>query len=227
MTKRAGKKHPQDPHQWYREPRFTADQMFDSLDFGDPEDTVIWDACCGSGNVLDVAHERGYQTFGSDIVDRGIWQHRHGFKLADFLRLRELPFSLPLEKKVSLACNPPYGKVAGFANMGERFVMHALEAFGDRLHRAAFILPIEFMAGQDRYWTIYSKRKPSHSMICCQRPSMPPGAQVETMGTAAFKGGMADYCILVWTAGGPYRTETIFMRPDDSTRPPDIERRVR
>lgn len=224
MTKRAGKSYPADPHQWYREPRSTVEQVFDSLDF---PPGVIWDASCGVGNILDVAHERGFRTFGSDIVDRPGRHPRHAFRLVDFTRLRDLPFVPPLDGEVSLFCNPPYGKVAGVANMGEKFVYHARRHFRDRLARAAFVLPIEFMCGQDRYFDLYERDRPSHSLICCQRPSMPPGAMVEDMGAKAFSGGMADYVVLVWTRGGPFRTEAIFMRPTAAGRPPVIEARKR
>jgi hypothetical protein len=229
MSKRSSRKFEADPHQFYREPRFTAEQAFDSLEFAPPGATrgesVIWDPACGAGNILNVAAGRNYRTFGSDIVDRPARARSHPFERTDFLKLREFPFRSSLDEPVSLLCNPPYGRVGGVANMGERFVYHALEHFGERCHRLAFIMPIEFQCGVDRYWNLYRHRRPSHVLICCQRPSMLPGELVEQGRKAS--GGMADYCVLVWSAGGPYRTEAIFMRPDDSTRPPEAERRVR
>lgn len=222
MSKRSAVKFAADPHQFYREPRFTIEQAFASLDFGGG---VIWDPSCGTGNILNVARTEGYRTFGSDIVDRGAGMRGHRFAQVDFLKLRELPFRAPLDEPVSLFCNPPYGRVGGVGNMGERFVYHALEHFGERCHRLAFLMPIEFQCGTGRYWNLYSRRRPSHVLICSERPSMPPGDMVDDRKKAT--GGMADYCILVFSAGGPYRTELIFMRPNDSTRPPETERRTR
>lgn len=223
MTKRAATKYPQDPHQWYREPKFTVEQIFDSLDLGGG---VIFDPSCGKGNTLDVARARGYLTFGTDIVDRTMTDSRHGFRRANFLRLTSFPFD-PGGRRVSILNNPPYGRVGDVSNMGERFVIHALDHFRERCEHMAFILPIEFMAGQDRFFDIYERRKPRYSMICCQRPSMPPGAAVEDLGDAAYKGGMADYCVLVWTREPAPYCETIFMRPTVSNRPPAIEQRTR
>jgi len=222
MTKR-GKTYEQDAHQFYKEPRFAVEQVFDSLDM---RAEIIWDASCGTGNILDVASDRGFRVVGSDIVDRPGRAPRHPFVEADFLRLRALPFRR-MAAPVSLVCNPPYGRVGDVKNMGERFVKHALDVFADDLERMVFILPIEFMAGQDRHADIYAHRKPSHSLIHCQRPSMPPGAMVADLGDKAYKGGMADYCTLVWSRDNPGYCETVFMAPTKLSTPARNERRMR
>lgn len=209
MTKRLKVQYPKDEHQFYKEPRFCVDQLFDNMSFGA---SLIWDPACGSGNILDVAKERGHQTVGSDIVDR---YPRHRFFRANFTLQKRFP--KPDDRPLSIVSNPPYGTVGGVPFMANRFVKHALAEVD--FYRAAFLVPIEFLAGQDRYKEIYSKRAPSHVLICSQRPSMPPGAAIEEMGDAAYSGGMADYCWIVWTRGGPYQTATIFMRPDADARP--------
>lgn len=223
MTKRAGKSYVQDPHQWYREPRFAVEQVFAHLDM---KSEVIWDPCCGGGNILDVASDRRFRVVGTDIVDRPGRAPRHPFAVRDFMKLREFPFRATASR-VSIVCNPPYGKVNGVANMGEQFIKHALNEFADKCERMVFVLPIEFMAGQDRFFDIYEKRKPSHSLIHCQRPSMPPGAMVEDLGDAAYKGGMADYVTLAWTGESSEICETIFMRPTVPGKAPPAERRIR
>lgn len=224
MTKRAAKKYPPDPHQWYREPRSTAEQIFGSFDFGGG---LIWDASCGVGNILDVALERGYAPLGTDIVDRPGRSHRYPFRKLDFLRLRSLPFR-NFGSRASLVCNPPYGRVGNVSNMGERFVKHALDTFADELEHMAFLVPVEFKCGATRYWSLYRDRPPAYELVCCQRPSMPPGAAVEELGDAAFENGMADYSVLIWSRDRPSaRCQTIFMEPDDSKRPPDLGRRIR
>lgn len=219
MSKRAGKSYPQQREQWYVEPRSLVAQVFDALDM---RASIIWDASCGGGTILDEARARGLRTFGSDIVDRPQRSPEHGFGLVDFLRLRELPFRAPLDAPVSLFCNPPYGKVAGVENMGTKFVEHARRHFRDLVERMAFIVPIEFQAGQDRF-ELYDRDRPSHVLIASQRPSMLPGDMLAA-GVKA-KGGMSDYCVIVWTRGGPHRCETIWLRPDDAR--PVIERRKR
>jgi hypothetical protein len=204
MTKRAGKKFEADPSQWYIEPEFSDRQLFQNLDFGG---SLIWDPSCGKGTVLDAAKARGYQTVGSDVVDR---HPRHRFFRANFLTQTRFP--KPEDRPLSIVCNPPYGTVDGVRFMANRFVKKALADVD--FYRAAFLVPIEFNCGQERFFEIYSKRAPSHVLFCCQRPSMPPGTVLAEHGEAARGGGMADYCWIVWTRGGPYRTETIYMRPD-------------
>lgn len=223
MTKRLnGKgdpsKYPRDPHDWYREPRFTPRQIMDCLDLGDPATTMIVDPCCGKGNMLDEAKARGYATFGMDIVDR---HPAHNFKRGNFMQI-DIP-DFATRPKLSIFTNPPYNVPKGIALAIIQKVLREVD-----FERAVFVLPIEFTCGQDRYWDLYRRTPPSHVLFCSQRPSMPPGAAVEDMGEAAFKGGMADYVVLCWTKGGPYRTECRWLKPDDATAPPEyIGRRVR
>lgn len=224
MAKRDGKggrKYEQDSHQWYVEPPFTDEQVCQSIDLGGG---VVWDPCCGKGTTLDAAKASGHVTFGSDLVNRGA---RHQFRQLDFLKAKALPFRPLIDKPVSILTNPPYGRVGNVQNMGEEIVKHALRHFAESCYRMAFILPIEFQCGQDRYWQIYERNRPSHVLICCERPSMPPGHKIEELGDKAFRGGMADYCVIVWTGPHSERTETIFMRPRDLTRPPTTARRIK
>lgn len=216
MTKRAKVDYPAEPYQWYREPRFCVEQLFDVMDF---RGSLIWDPSCGSGNILDVAKARGYETVGSDIIDRN---PAHRFFRANFLKQNRFP--KPVDKPLSIICNPPYGTVDNVPFMANKFVFKALRDV--EFYRAAFLVPIEFVCGQYRYNQIYSRRPPSHFLPCVQRPSMPPGAVVEDLGSDAFKGGMADYCWLVWTSGGPYRTELVFL-PPESDAPAPVEKRIR
>lgn len=209
MTKRSKVKYEADPHQFYREPRFCVEQLFENLSFGD---SLIYDPACGKGNILDVAKAKGHSTVGSDIVDRF---PAHRFFPANFIKQSKFP--KPVDQPLSIICNPPYGTVDGVPFMANRFVKKALASID--FYRAAFLVPIEFACGQERYGEIYSKRAPSHVLYCSQRPSMPPGLAVEEMGDDAYRGGMADYCWIVWTRGGPFRTEAIFMRPQADGAP--------
>ena len=228
MSKRdgkGGKKYPPHPEQYYVEPRHTAEQIFDALVHELDKDVVIWDASCGSGTILDVARERGHPTFGSDIVDRPERARVHPFAAADFLSLRSVPFKRRLGQRVALIHNPPYGTVRGVTRMADRFVLHALKHFADELEIFAALVPIGFLAGQDRYRDAYSKRRPAYSLICSQRPSMPRGDMLNDPN--AGKGGMDDFCVVAWKRGGPYRCETIFMPPSTPRGFSSSERRIR
>ena len=49
------------------------------VDFGDD---LIYDPCCGGGNILDVAKRYGHPTIGSDVIDRN---PRHKFMRGNIL----------------------------------------------------------------------------------------------------------------------------------------------
>lgn len=188
-------------YDWYIEPPRAVEQLLDGIDFGDD---LIWDPCCGKGNILDVAKQWGHPTFGSDIKMRGA---RHRFVRANILSQVSAMPTLP-DRPTSVICNPPYGYEADIA---ERIITRILECFAVR--RAAFILPIAFLAGQERWRSDRLARfKPSHACIYRERHTMPPGNMIDTM-TNPFEGGMADYCALVFTRPHRWRTEAVWLRP--------------
>ncbi len=194
------------PYDWYRESQRVVEQLFHGLadagcSFGDD---LIYDPCCGMGNILDVAKRYGHPTFGSDIVDR---HPRHRFMRGSILtQIAAMP---KLEgRNTSIICNPPYSYEADIA---ERIITRVLEAFPVR--RAAFILPIAFLASQDRWGPKRMMRwKPSHTCIYRERHTMPPGHLIDQMAKP-FDGGMADYCALVFTRPHRWRTETVWLPP--------------
>lgn len=172
----------------------------DGVDFGDD---LIWDPCCGKGNVLDIAKRRGHPTIGSDIIDR---KPLHRFFRGNVLQATKAP---RIEgRATSIICNPPYSYEP---NIAERIMRKAVADF--HLRRAAFIVPIAFLAGQDR-WPFFTRDcRPSHIAIYSQRHTMPPGDLIEDMGKRAYRGGMADYCAVIFTAPHRWRTETIWLKP--------------
>ncbi len=215
MSKRGngkGATYDRDPLGWYVEERATVAQLADAISFeveGVPD--LIWDPCCGGGMVLDVMSERGHEVVGSDVVDRPKWTpatFANGrFYRSNFLLSTRWP-SAP-GKRLSILSNPPYNEPR--KGIAFEIVYRTLNSIP--FHRAAFIVPIEFLTGQTRYAELWSRFPPSHVCIYCERPDMPPGELYAALGEEARGGGMQDYCAVVWTAGGPYRTETIFLRP--------------
>lgn len=205
----------QDEHGWYKEPPSCVEQLFDAVPF---KDGMIWDPSCGSGNILDVAKRRGFDTVGSDIVQRGA---RHPFYRQNFLTSTKWPS--PRRGVLNIVNNPPFNVPPGAALS---FIEKALDMVP--FDRAAFLVPIEFACGQERYSRLYTKHPPSHVAFCSQRPSMPPGKEVEALGDMAYKGGKADFIWLIFSAGGPYRTEAIWLKPDAVSLPKsDRLKRVR
>lgn len=185
------------PYDFYRELPWVVEQIMKAIDF---EDDLIWDPCCGTGNTLDVAKARGHPTIGSDVVDR---HAKHAFFRANILRLTKSP-SPPEGRCLSVICNSPYSYIPDIA---ER-VIRAVCAFPIR--RAAFILPLAFLAGQERRRFFARDLRPSHTAIYSQRPTMPPGHMIDQLAKP-FEGGMQDYCCLIYTRPFDFRTETIWL----------------
>ena len=192
-------------YDFYKEPRLANQQLFDRISFGEPDALdLIWDPTCGSGWVLDEAKKRGHPTIGSDIIDRA---PRHKFFRGNVLGLTKWP-KPPAGRSLSVVCNPPYSYEDDIA---EKIIRKVLTTFPIR--RAAFILPIAFLAGQNR-WAFFERDfKPSHTGIYSQRHTMPPGKMIDEMANP-FKGGMADYCVLVYTYPHQWKTQTIWFKPE-------------
>ena len=187
------------PYDWYREHPRAVEQLLARVDFGND---LIWDPCCGAGNVLDVAERWGHETVGSDIIDR---QPRHRFIRGNILtQISSMPTRPGHE--TSIISNPPYGYEKDLA---ERIITHVLERYAVR--KAAFILPIGFLCGQERWGPGRLARwKPSQVCIYRERHTMPPGHLIDQMAEP-YAGGMADYVVLVFTRPHRWQTETIWL----------------
>lgn len=171
---------------------------------------LIWDPCCGVGNVLDVAARYGHETFGSDLVDRG---PRHRFAVRDILRCTETPRHPRVQ--TSVISNTPYSYEDEIA---ERVISRVLECHA--VHRAAFIVPIAFLASQDRWGPGRLLRwRPSHVCLYRERHTMPPGHLIHQMAKP-FDGGMADYAVVVFTRPHRWRTEALWLPPGRFPDPP-------
>jgi hypothetical protein len=200
------KKWERSPYDWYRESPRAVEQLFHGLaaagvSFGND---LIWDPCCGGGNVLDVAKRYGHKTFGSDVVDR---HPRHPFRVGNILKsVSKMPV---LEgRATSIICNPPYSYEPEIA---EKIITRIVETFPVR--RAAFILPIAFLASQERWGRGRLMRwKPSQVCIYRERHTMPPGHLIDQM-ERPYEGGMADYCAVIFTRPHRHRTELIWLPP--------------
>jgi len=222
VSKREGDKYPRDPNGWYVETRACVRQVARVISFaasGTPD--LIWDPACGGGTIPDVMSELGHEAIGSDIIERRRWGRQpYTFFRRNYLTSTRYP--IRHDRALSVFCNPPYNEPE--VGIAERFIHHTLDHVP--FNRAAFIVPIEFACGQGRYERLYSKRQPSHVLFFMERPSMPPGQQLLDHGEDARGGGMQDYVCVVWTAGGPHRTEAIFV-PPDSAPAPKSDRRIR
>lgn len=199
------KKWPKEPYDWYQEPDWAVDMLFDGLpaDFfctGGTPDLII-DPTCGQGTILDVAKRRGHATLGYDIVDR---KPRHQLvQVGDFRKVQRL--AVAKDRATSIICNPPYSYIADIA---EQVIRHACTF---PVHRAAFLVPIAFLCSDTRV-KFFRRITPSHVAYCAsRRPTCPPGSRIPSMANP-FKGGMADYVWVIYTRPPQrFRTESVWI----------------
>lgn len=201
------KKWPRAPYDWYRESPAAVEQLMHGVDFGDD---LIYDPCCGAGNILDVAARYGHPTIGSDVVNRGA---KHSFFQGDILSLMQAP--VMAGRATSIITNTPYSYIEDIA---EKIIVHCLDRLSVR--RAAFIVPIAFLASDKRWGKDRLRRwTPSHTCIYRERHTMPPGHLIDQMENP-YGGGMADYAALVYTRPHRWRCETIWLNPGRFPEPP-------
>jgi hypothetical protein len=207
---RHSKRHPLD---WYVDEFWCADQLalaHSNFFIEEAEGLAVWDPCCGMGNTLLAAHDRGFVTYGSDLVENVAYANFGSgapmlFVPRNFLETTAAP------APCSIICNPPYSYVKGIA---EAFARHALTLSS---RRVCILMPSKWLASQARY-QLFTDHPPQAVLHLCQRPSMPPGDLIAAMGKRAFSGGMTDYCWIVWDVKrptAPGHTRTIWLPPLD------------
>lgn len=196
---RHSKRHPYD---WYVEEYWVTAQLYRALGgFAQEkrEGLAVWDPAAGLGTIGGAFLEDGHRVFYSDIVERIDWARvgefdaevPPSFRVANFLDLVKPP------APCSVVCNPPYSYIEGIA---EAFVRHALRLTH---RRVCMLVPVKWLASQVRYGLFAEDHPPQAILYLTQRPSMPPGDRIEAMGNRAFRGGMIDYCWIVWDVKRP------------------------
>lgn len=96
-------------HQFYPTPAWMTEGMLSV--FADRIKGSVLEPACGEGHVSEVLIENGFDTYSSDLIDRG-----YGQSGVDFLKRKLLPHDVK-----AIITNPPYGAMA------EKFVKKALE----------------------------------------------------------------------------------------------------
>lgn len=206
---RFDKRHPLD---WYVDPVWCSGQLIKHMARFRHEKVngyAIWDPCCGMGNTMDAFIGEGFKVYLSDVVDNVDWDSRDYRRFptfterdheyyqvpewfsADFLELNEAP------AKCSIVFNPPYSYKKGIA---EAFVRQALRLSSNLV---CALLPNKWLSSQARYQLFEIDHPPAQVLHLTQRPSMPPGDRIKLMANRAFRGGMIDYCWIIWDVQNP------------------------
>lgn len=213
---RFDKRHPLD---WYVEELWVTEQLIKHVHFREEltGGEGIWDPASGFGTICSAFEGWGFdgRVYLSDVVDnvdRSNFLFEPPFQSADFLELTSAP------APCSIVCNPPYSYKKLFYDgremlISEAFVRHALKL---ATRRVCMLLPIKWLSSQARFKLFMEDCPPAEVLVLTQRPSMPPGDRIELMGNRAFKGGMIDYCWIVWNVQAPTapgQTRTVWLPP--------------
>lgn len=168
--------YPQHAHGFYIDEPFCTEVLCDHVKFKD----LIWDPACGTGTICEVLAARGYDTRGSDLIDRGYGET--DFDFIDHYSFRE---------SANIVMNPPYGR----AKLARAFIEHALPLTTRTL---AVLVNTRFLYSEGRYGFFTDRATKPHTILhLSNRPSMPPGDML-LEGKIKRGGGPADYCWLIW-----------------------------
>lgn len=175
-----------DDHDWYVEPRWCSERLFEVEKF----EGGVWDAACGIGRIIESARGAGLHAYGTDLIERT----EVYFGGVDFLRCVK-PWGS------NIVSNPPF-KIA------EAFVKHALQ-LAER--KVAMLLPANWVQGDKRSRWLQSTPL-ARVYFITPRPSMPPGAVVAAGGKPG--NGTTDYCWMVWHRGRIGPADIRWLRRD-------------
>jgi hypothetical protein len=202
------------PYDWYVEEEWVTEQLIRAIGFQAElgNGLAIWDPAAGYGNIGAAFAGWGFdgRIWLSDIVNNvdlaKFVEPPHVFA-ADFMEAERAP------APCSIVCNPPYSyRKYGTHLISEAFVRRALQLTS---RRVCMLLPAKWLASQGRYSLFMLDHPPAAVLHLCQRPSMPPGDRIAAMGNRAFRGGMVDYCWIVWDKlkTAPGDTRTVWLPP--------------
>ncbi len=182
---------PRHPWDWYVEQEWVTERLLDVAPID--RSVTMLDPCCGMGMMVRALRARGLQAYGSDLFDRGAphFLGTHDF-LGDQRAMIEQAASL------SIFFNPPFSYQDGkmVRGLAEKMIRRALEV---ATHQVAALLPLKWQASEGRY-ALFSQPEtaPVGIWVLSERPSMPPGDQIDELGRRAWARGKVDYMWVLW-----------------------------
>ena len=207
------KRHPLD---WYVDQGWETVQLVHAIGFAEElaGNEAVWDPACGYGHIGAALEEWGFggRIYLSDVVENVAYDdfgQRPRFFPADFLELTAAP-----DGPCSIICNPPYSYKKGIAEAFVRQALRLASESGGR--RVCMLLPIKWLASQARFALFMRDHPPTAVLVLTQRPSMPPGDRIHLMGKRAYRGGVIDYCWIVWDVrapSAPGETRIVWLPP--------------
>jgi hypothetical protein len=218
---RQAKRHPLD---WYVEQGWEWEQIVRAIGLREQEiGAAIWDPAAGFGHSASRLQEMGFtgELILSDLVDRVAWED---FERPDAAKFHSADFIEDYESErsrapLSIWCNPPFSYRKYRLDQQSMIVSEAFarRALAIATERVVMLLPAKWLAmGKKRSPLVRRDFPPAYILHFCERPSMPPGDMIAAMGGRAYRGGMVDYCAVVWDVRNPTapgETRTIWLPP--------------
>jgi len=189
---------PRHPQDWYCDPAFIAERLFDLEQF---EGTII-DPACGRGNIIETARSRGFDAYGYDVVLR---TDMPGVSVQDFMDPCWCSFK-PVDNIVS---NPPFG-LCDEKKVGTQptFVELALRRAA---RKVALLMPATWHQADKRSrWLETTPLRRIYHIT--PRPAMPPGDFLAAGGKAG--NGTTDFAFYIFLKGYDGPVETRWLRRD-------------
>jgi hypothetical protein len=172
-----------DPLDWYVEPEWCSQRLFEEEDF----QGEVWDPACGWGRIPRSAIDSGYPVKASDVINRP-----SGDAAVDKLKF-QADFRDLRGSAVNIVCNPPYRVLPTFTQAALKLAQRKVAVIFPvaRLNAAHWIMGAPLL----RIW------------LMSPRPPMPPGSYLE----AGHKpgGGRVDFCWLVFDTAIPARLKCV------------------
>lgn len=193
--------HPRADLDFYIEPEWCTGALLQLPTFSLIE--IIYDPCCGSGNVVKTARALAYRAFGSDVENRS----RYVQLVADFRKLTSRAVGANRNgAQLAVVSNPPYGG----GDMAEAFIRHFVPM--NTVEVVAVFVQSRFLHSGKRHKLHAIDHRPSIVAHLSDRPSCPPGDAL-LAGDIEAKGGSQDYCWLIYDKRGlDVSTRTVWLR---------------
>jgi len=151
---RSENRHARSENDWYQEPIWATEALLKA----EPFDGLIYDPCCGGGNIVTACRAAGHVGHGSDLVDRANGR----FSVFDFLA-RPPGFA----NFDNILMNPPF-------SLAEKFIEQALTC---ATRKVGVLQRLAFLEGKAR-GKLFSDAWPfARLWVHSRRLSMPPGGQ--------------------------------------------------
>lgn len=186
------------PFDWYVEQPWVTEALIAAEERADISVLnwgTIWDPACGMGNVLKTCSFFGAHIHATDIKFRGFAAKGLFYEL-DFVGNLDFVRSAAPKGRYSIISNTPYSYEKGIL---EAFIRRAMELDAEKV---AYLMPIARQAGENRQ-RLFEDFPPARIYVLSERPSMPPGTQIEALGDKAYRRGKIDFMWVVWDCRNP------------------------